>query len=122
MKDFYKTLEDLGRMVEERQFSQARTLLLDEISEMDLALQAKLLRVLQEGEIDRVGGAETVRVDVRVLATTNRDLEDWVKQGKFRLSAQYFMQVMHRNAGCYSSHTWLLLNNVVFYYQIKAST
>lgn len=70
------------------------TLLLDEISEMDLALQAKLLRVLQEGEIDRVGGSETVRVDVRVLATTNRDLEDWVKQGKFRQDLYFRLNVI----------------------------
>ena len=70
------------------------TLLLDEISEMDMALQAKLLRVLQEGEIDRVGGAEIVRVDVRVLATTNRDLEDWVKQGKFRQDLYFRLNVI----------------------------
>lgn len=70
------------------------TILLDEISEMDLALQAKLLRVLQEGEIDRVGGAETVSVDVRVLATTNRDLEDWVKQGKFRQDLYFRLNVI----------------------------
>ncbi|MGE9984304.1 sigma 54-interacting transcriptional regulator [Desulfovibrio sp. SGI.169] len=70
------------------------TLLLDEISEMDMALQAKLLRVLQEGEIDRVGGAETVRVDVRVLATTNRDLEDWVKQGRFRQDLYFRLNVI----------------------------
>lgn len=70
------------------------TLLLDEISEMDMALQAKLLRVLQEGEIDRVGGAETVRVDVRVLATTNRDLEDWVKQGNFRQDLYFRLNVI----------------------------
>jgi transcriptional regulator with GAF, ATPase, and Fis domain len=53
------------------------TILLDEISEMDLALQAKLLRVLQEGEIDRVGGKEPQKIDVRVLATTNRNLKAW---------------------------------------------
>lgn len=70
------------------------TILLDEISEMDLALQAKLLRVLQEGEIDRVGGSKTVRVDVRVLATTNRDLEDWVKQGKFRQDLYFRLNVI----------------------------
>lgn len=70
------------------------TILLDEISEMDLALQAKLLRVLQEGEIDRVGGAETVPVDVRVLATTNRDLDDWVKQGKFRQDLYFRLNVI----------------------------
>jgi DNA-binding NtrC family response regulator len=70
------------------------TLLLDEISEMDLALQAKLLRVLQEGEIDRVGGMETIRVDVRVLATTNRDLEDWVRQGKFRQDLYFRLNII----------------------------
>lgn len=70
------------------------TLLLDEISEMDLALQAKLLRVLQEGEVDRVGGTETIKVDVRVLATTNRDLEDWVKQGKFRQDLYFRLNVI----------------------------
>lgn len=70
------------------------TLLLDEISEMDLALQAKLLRVLQEGEIDRVGGTETIKVDVRVLATTNRDLEGWVKEGKFRQDLYFRLNVI----------------------------
>lgn len=70
------------------------TILLDEISEMDLALQAKLLRVLQEGEIDRVGGTETVRVNVRVLATTNRDLKDWVEQGKFRQDLFFRLNVI----------------------------
>jgi DNA-binding NtrC family response regulator len=70
------------------------TILLDEISEMDLALQAKLLRVLQEGEIDRVGGMETIRVDVRILATTNRDLEEWVKEGKFRQDLFFRLNVI----------------------------
>jgi transcriptional regulator with GAF, ATPase, and Fis domain len=70
------------------------TILLDEISEMDMALQAKLLRVLQEGEIDRVGGTETVRVDVRVLATTNRDLEAWVGEGKFRQDLYFRLNVI----------------------------
>ena len=70
------------------------TLLLDEISEMDLALQAKLLRVLQEGEVDRVGGVESVHVDVRVLATTNRDLAEWVKEGKFRQDLYFRLNVI----------------------------
>ena len=70
------------------------TLLLDEISEMALPLQAKLLRALQEGEIDRVGGTETVRVDVRVLATTNRNLEEWVKEGKFRQDLFFRLNVI----------------------------
>ncbi len=70
------------------------TILLDEISEMDLSLQAKLLRVLQESEIDRVGGTETVKVDVRVLATTNRDLNEWVSQGKFRQDLYFRLNVI----------------------------
>jgi DNA-binding NtrC family response regulator len=70
------------------------TILLDEISEMELSLQAKLLRALQEGQIDRVGGSEPVNVDVRVLATTNRNLEDWVKQGKFRQDLFFRLNVI----------------------------
>ena len=70
------------------------TLLLDEISEMDPGLQAKLLRVLQEGEIDRVGGTETVKVDVRVVATTNREMEGWVKEGKFRQDLYFRLNVI----------------------------
>lgn len=70
------------------------TILLDEISEMDLALQAKLLRVLQEGEVDRVGGTETLAVDVRVLATTNRNLESWVAEGKFRQDLFFRLNVI----------------------------
>lgn len=76
------------------ELADAGTILLDEISEMDMALQAKLLRVLQEGEIDRVGGTETVRVNVRVLATTNRDLKDWVEQGKFRQDLFFRLNVI----------------------------
>lgn len=60
------------------------TILLDEIGEMPLHLQAKLLRVLQEGEVDRIGGSSPVKVDVRVVATTNRDLAQEVKEGRFR--------------------------------------
>ena len=70
------------------------TLLLDEISEMDLVLQAKLLRALQEGEIDRVGGTETVKIDVRVLATTNRNLEQSVERGEFRQDLYYRLNVI----------------------------
>jgi DNA-binding NtrC family response regulator len=70
------------------------TILLDEISEMELSLQAKLLRALQENQIDRVGGSEPVDVDVRVLATTNRNLEDWVKQGKFRQDLYFRLNVI----------------------------
>lgn len=60
------------------------TLLLDEISEMEPVLQAKLLRVLQENEIDRVGGSLPVPVDVRIIATTNKDIEEMVENGGFR--------------------------------------
>ena len=60
------------------------TILLDEVTEIDLALQAKLLRVLQEKSFERVGLSETIHVDVRVLATTNRDLEKEVAEGRFR--------------------------------------
>ncbi len=76
-------------------FEQANggTLLLDEISEMDLGLQAKLLRVLQEKEVERVGGRKTIPLDVRVLATTNRDLKEYVQEGKFREDLYYRLSV-----------------------------
>jgi len=64
--------------------AQGGTLLLDEISEMDLGLQAKLLRVLQERELERVGSHETIELDVRVLATSNRNLREEVAAGRFR--------------------------------------
>ena len=84
----------IARKLGKFELASGGTILLDEISEMDLPLQAKLLRVLQESEIDRVGGAETVRVDVRVLATTNRNLEDWVKEGKFRQDLFFRLNVI----------------------------
>jgi len=69
------------------------TLLLDEISEVSLALQAKLLRVLQENELERVGGTKTIKVDVRILATTNRNLHKTVEEGKFREDLYYRLNV-----------------------------
>jgi DNA-binding NtrC family response regulator len=84
----------IARKMGKFELASTGTILLDEISEMDLALQAKLLRVLQENEIDRVGGTETVRVDVRILATTNRDLEEWVKEGKFRQDLFFRLNVI----------------------------
>jgi two-component system response regulator FlrC len=76
-------------------FEQANggTILLDEISEMDPGLQSKLLRVLQEREVERVGGRKTIPLDVRVLATTNRDLADYVREGKFREDLYYRLTV-----------------------------
>jgi two-component system, response regulator FlrC len=71
------------------------TLLLDEISEMDVRLQAKLLRAIQERVIDRVGGSQPVRVDIRILATSNRNLADEVKKGTFREDLLYRLNVVH---------------------------
>jgi DNA-binding NtrC family response regulator len=70
------------------------TLLLDEISEMAQSVQAKLLRVLQEREIDRVGGDMPIPIDTRVIATTNRDLEAETRQGNFRLDLYYRLNVV----------------------------
>jgi DNA-binding NtrC family response regulator len=70
------------------------TLLLDEITEISLPLQAKLLRVLQEQEFERVGGSRTLRADVRILATTNRDLVQAVASGKFREDLYYRLNVV----------------------------
>jgi DNA-binding NtrC family response regulator len=70
------------------------TLLLDEVSEMDYQLQSKLLRVLQEREIDRIGGMGPIPIDVRFLATTNRDIERRIKDGKFREDLHYRLNVM----------------------------
>ncbi|MGO4998507.1 sigma-54-dependent transcriptional regulator [Oceanisphaera sp. W20_SRM_FM3] len=76
-------------------FEQANggTILLDEITEMDLNLQAKLLRVLQEREVERLGGRKTIALDVRVLATSNRDLRQAVAEGRFREDLFYRLNV-----------------------------
>jgi two-component system response regulator FlrC len=76
-------------------FEQAHggTLLLDEVSEMNLALQAKLLRVIQEREVDRLGGKGAIPVDIRIIATTNRSLRGEVEAGRFREDLYYRLHV-----------------------------
>ncbi|BCO08138.1 acetoacetate metabolism regulatory protein AtoC [Desulfolithobacter dissulfuricans] len=79
-----------GRFVQ----AQGGTLFLDEIGETTPAMQAKLLRVLQEHELQRVGGQETITVDVRIIAATNRDLEEEVRRGRFREDLYYRLNVV----------------------------
>jgi len=71
------------------------TIFLDEVSEMPLNTQVKLLRVLQEGEFERVGGTKTLKVDVRIVAATNQNLEDMVAAGTFRKDLFYRLNVIH---------------------------
>jgi two-component system response regulator FlrC len=80
-------------------FEQANggTLLLDEITEMDISLQAKLLRVLQEQQVERLGGKKVIDLDVRIIATTNRDLADYVADGHFREDLYYRLSVFPLN-------------------------
>lgn len=73
--------------------AQAGTILLDEISEMDINLQAKLLRVLQEREVERLGGRKSIKLDVRIIATSNRDLKSYVTEGHFREDLYYRLNV-----------------------------
>jgi two-component system response regulator FlrC len=84
----------LARKIGKFELADGGTLLLDEVSEMELGLQAKLLRVLQEYEVDRVGGTAPVPVDVRVVATTNRRLRDMVDRGGFREDLYYRLSVL----------------------------
>ena len=71
------------------------TLFLDEIGEMPLVLQAKLLRILQEREFERIGGHQTIKVDIRIIAATNRNLDAMVKEGTFREDLFYRLNVIH---------------------------
>ena len=73
------------------------TILLDEIGEMPLKLQSKLLRVLQEKELTRIGGAKTIKIDVRVIAATNKNLQEQVKEGSFREDLYYRLNVFQIN-------------------------
>lgn len=73
------------------------TIFLDEIGDMSYTMQAKLLRVLQEREIERVGGTKTIKVDIRVIAATNRDLESMIKQGTFRRDLYYRLNIVPLN-------------------------
>src|SRR5207253_2805435 len=70
------------------------TLFLDEIGDISLAVQAKLLRALQEREIDRVGGSKPVKVDVRLISATNRDLPEHIARGHFREDLYYRLRVV----------------------------
>ena len=85
----------LARRIGKFEEANGGTLLLDEISEMDTRLQAKLLRAIQEREIDRVGGSQPVRVDIRILATSNRDLVQAVREGTFREDLLYRLNVVN---------------------------
>jgi two-component system, response regulator FlrC len=85
----------LARRIGKFEEANGGTLLLDEISEMDARLQAKLLRAIQEREIDRVGGTKPVKIDIRILATSNRDLVQAVKDGIFREDLLYRLNVVN---------------------------
>src|SRR4249920_4079387 len=85
----------LARRIGKFEEANGGTLLLDEISEMDVRLQAKLLRAIQERVIDRVGGAKPVAVDIRILATSNRNLAEAVKKGDFREDLLYRLNVVN---------------------------
>jgi two-component system, response regulator FlrC len=85
----------IARRVGKFEEANGGTLLLDEISEMDGRLQAKLLRAIQEREIDRVGGGKPVKVDIRIIATSNRDLADAAKRGTFREDLLYRLNVVN---------------------------
>jgi formate hydrogenlyase transcriptional activator len=83
----------VSRKIGRFELANGGTILLDEISELTLESQAKLLRVLQEGELERLGSVKSIKVDVRVIAVTNRNLEQQVKEGKFRDDLFYRLNV-----------------------------
>ena len=83
----------LSRQVGRFELANGSTLFLDEIAEMPMETQAKLLRVLQEGEFERLGSPRTIKVDVRIIAATNRDLDEEVRQGRFRRDLYYRLNI-----------------------------
>jgi two-component system response regulator FlrC len=85
----------LSRRIGKFEEANGGTLLLDEISEMDIELQSKLLRAIQEREIDRVGGKSPIKVDIRILATSNRDMEAEIKRGTFREDLYFRLNVIN---------------------------
>jgi two-component system response regulator FlrC len=85
----------VGRRIGKFEEANGGTLLLDEISEMDVRLQAKLLRAIQERVIDRVGGTKLIPVDIRIIATSNRDLAEAVREGTFREDLLYRLNVVN---------------------------
>jgi two-component system response regulator FlrC len=85
----------LARRIGKFEESSSGTLLLDEISEMDPRLQAKLLRAIQEKEIDRLGGSEPIKVNLRIIATSNRDLASYIAQGGFREDLYFRLNVIN---------------------------
>ena len=87
----------VARRVGKFEEAKGGTLLLDEISEMDIRIQAKLLRAIQEREIDRIGGTQPIKIDVRILATSNRILEDEITQGRFRQDLFFRLNVVNLN-------------------------
>ena len=84
----------LARRIGKFEEAQGGTLLLDEVTEMEPRLQAKLLRAIQEREIDRVGGGKPVKIDIRLVATSNRDLEKAVAEGQFREDLYFRLNVL----------------------------
>ena len=87
----------VARRIGKFEEAEGGTILLDEISEMDMRLQAKLLRVLQEREVDRIGGSKPVKVNIRVLATSNRNMQEEVKKGTFREDLYFRLNVITMN-------------------------
>ncbi|MHA4806790.1 sigma 54-interacting transcriptional regulator [Flavitalea flava] len=87
----------IERRIGKFELAQGGTIFLDEIGEMPMDLQAKLLRVLQEKEIERIGGKNTIKIDVRIIAATNRDVEKEIADKKFRLDLYYRLNVFPIN-------------------------